>query len=87
MIYTKYFAGVLNESGPFHFTSDQWKRVMNIVFIEGVIHGLNKVKEKEASQAYKYDMIIFKQQKTLTDLTGNLAPKELIREMHRISSY
>ena len=47
---------------------------MNIIYVEGVIQGMKKIKEKETSPdlAYKYDMQIFKQSKTLTDLTGNL---------------
>ena len=60
---------------------------MNIVFIEGAIHGLNKIKEREGSESYKYDMILFKQQKALTDLTSNLPPKELVAEMYRMSCH
>jgi len=63
--------------------------MMNIIYVEGVIQGMKKIKEKETSPnlAYKYDMQIFKQTKTLTDLTGNLEPAELIREMHRTSEF
>ena len=61
--------------------------MMNIVFVEGIIVGIQRIKEKEKTMVFKYDMLIFKHQKVLTDLTGNLQPRELIREMHSISEY
>ena len=58
---------------------------MNIVFLEGSISGMNKAKEtyKGTNQYYRYDLIIFKESRRLTELTGNLDPKELLKEMHR----
>lgn len=58
---------------------------MNIVYLEGSIQGLKSIKNPE--MPYKYDMIIFKYQKKLADLTGNLKPQELVREMYRVSAY
>ena len=59
---------------------------MNIVFVEGVINGLDKAKQtcKGISQVYKYDITIFKENKRLTDLTGNLPPDKLLKEMHQL---
>ena len=75
----------MNESGPFQISGDQWRRVMNIVYLEGSIHSLQKVKDPK--MPFKYDVIVFRYQKQLTDLTGNLAPKDLIREMYKMSRY
>ena len=75
----------MNESGPFQINTDQWRRVMNIVYLEGSIHSLQKIRDPE--MPFKYDMVVFKYQQKLTDLTGNLAPKDLIREMYVMSRY
>ncbi len=58
---------------------------MNIVSVEGVIRGLNIIKEKfkNTSAYYKFDIDIFKHQRVLTDLSGNLNPDDLIQEMYR----
>ena len=60
---------------------------MNIVHLEGVILGLNNAKEtyKETIHYYKYDMIIFMYGKKLTELTGNLTPDLLLKEMVQFS--
>ena len=62
--------------------------MMNIIYLEGVINGLRKVKEinKNTVQFYKYDMLIFREVKSLTELTGNLKPDGLMKEMMRIST-
>ncbi|MCA0932432.1 hypothetical protein LCM02_08215 [Lutimonas saemankumensis] len=83
MIYTKYFAGILNEHGSLNLNSDQWRRVMNIVYLEGSIHSLRSVLDPK--NPYKYDTVIFKYRKRLTDLTGNQNPENLIKEMYLLS--
>lgn len=87
MLYTNYFSSVVKQQGPPNLNPDQYRRMMNIVFVEGMIQGIKKIKEKEMSALFKYDMMIFRHQKTLTGLTGNLHPKELIREMYTISAH
>lgn len=85
MVYTKYFAGILNENGPFQISANQWKRVMNIVYLEGSIQGIKNIQDPK--MPHRYEMVIFKYQKKLSDLTGNLKPEDLIREMYRVSAY
>ena len=46
---------------------------------------MNKIKELDKTHYYKYDTMIFKQDTVLTDLTGNLKPNELLREMYMLS--
>ena len=87
MQYTKYFAILTKENGQPNLNTEQFRRMMNIVSIEGVINGMNRIKEKlKSSDAYyKFDMDIFKHQRVLTELTGNLNPNDLIKEMSRFS--
>ena len=52
------------------------------MFIEGVISGLDKARKvyKDTNLFYKYDTLIFKQSKTLSNLTGGLEPDKLLEE-------
>ena len=70
-----------------NLSTDQFQRMMNIVHIEGVIAGLTIAKEanKDTNKYYKYDFIILKEKDVLSDLTGNLAPDMLLREMMELS--
>ena len=86
MQYTNYFSSLVREQGPPHLNTEQFRRMMNIVFLEGMIAGIEKIKVKEKSQTFKYDMLIFKQNKRLAQLTGNLQPGQLIREMYQMSN-
>ena len=86
MRYTNYFSSLVKEQGPPHLNPDQYRRMMNIVFLEGMIAGMEKIKIKEKSEVFKYDMLIFKQNQVLTQLTGNLNPSRLIREMYQVSN-
>ena len=83
MKYTKYFGLITKEQGRLNLSTEQFQRMMNIVHLEGVIIGLNKVKDtnKDTKQYYNYDIIIHKREVQLTDLIGNLAPDLLMEEM------
>ena len=83
MQYTKHFAFIVKENGRPQLSSEQFRRMMNIVYLEGVVNGMRKVKEsnKNTDQFYKYDMLIFKEEKRLTELTGNLKPYMLFKEL------
>ncbi len=87
MIYSSYFSSITNENGQPNLNAEQFKRMMNITFMEGLIQGLSKIKEqyKDSQFYYKFDTIIFKHDMILTKLTGNLKPKDLIREMYHLS--
>jgi hypothetical protein len=86
MKYSKYFGLITRDKGGLNLSTAQFQRLMNIVFVEGSIDGLNKAKQtyKDTNQFYRYDTIIFKENKRLTDLTGNLPPELLIKEMHQL---
>ncbi len=86
MKYSKSFGAVTGDKGNLNLSTKQFQRLMNIVFIEGVINGLDKAKQtyKGTVQFYKYDIIIFKENVKLTDLTGILSPDKLLKEMHQL---
>ncbi len=83
MHYTKHFSFIVKENGQPQLSSEQFRRWMNIIYLEGFINGLKRVKEanKGNDQFYKYDILIFKEEKRLIDLTGNLKPDALLNEM------
>ena len=87
MQYTKYFSILTKENGQPNLNTEQFRRMMNIVSVEGVIVGMTQIKEKykNTNSYYKFDMDIFKSQKVLTNLTGNLKPEDLMKEMLRFS--
>lgn len=83
MKYTKYFGLITKEQGQINLPPDQFQRMMNIIHLEGVILGLNKAKEtfKGTNLYYKYDIILLDNATKLSDLTANLAPDFLLKEM------
>jgi hypothetical protein len=87
MKYSNYFGSITKQNGQPNLDTKQFRRMMNIVSVEGVIHGLRIIKEKysNTSAYFKFDVDIFKHQRVLTDLSGNLNPDELIKEMYRLS--
>ena len=85
MIYANYFSAVTKDNGQPNLNPDQFRRMMNIVYIEGVINGIKRIKEKETGQYFKYDVLIFKHDSVLNELTGNLKPNLLLREMYHLS--
>ena len=64
-------------------SSDSFRTMMNVIYLEGVINGLNRSKEahKGTNAYYKYDVSIFREEKRLTDITGNLDPDDLLKRM------
>ena len=87
MKYSKYFGVVTKDNGQPNLNTEQFRRMMNIVSAEGIVHGLKIIKEKYINTPtyYKFDVDIYKHQRVLTDLTGNLKPEELLEEMIRFS--
>ena len=87
MQYSKYFGLITKENGALNLSKNQFQRLMNIVFIEGVINGMNKAKEsyKGTEKYYRYDTLIFRHSMKLSDLTGNLPPERLLKEMFKLN--
>lgn len=83
MKYTKYFAFITKENGVPNLSEYQFRKMMNIVHLEGEVNGMKYLKEKliNTKGFNKYDIFIFKKETHITDLTGNLEPSELVKEM------
>ena len=75
------------EQGRLNLATMQFQRLMNIVHLEGVLFGLRKAKEanKDMETYHKYDILIFKEELKLAELTGKLAPDLLLKEMAQFS--
>jgi hypothetical protein len=84
MKYSKYFGVITKDKGNLNLNTVQFQRLMNIVFVEGVINGLNNAKQtyKDTNQYFRYDILIFKEVRRLEELTGNLQHDKLLIEMH-----
>ena len=87
MKYTKYFGAITKEQGQINLSSEEFRRMMNIVHVEGVLTGMNKIKEtyKNTHEYYKYDILIVKEKEKLKSLTSDLLPELLLTEMLHLS--
>ena len=83
MKYTKYFGLMTKQQGRLNLTTMQLPRLMNIVHFEGLLFGLRKAKDanKDMQAYHKYDILIFKEELKLAELTGNITPELLLKEM------
>ena len=76
------------DNGQPNLNNEQFRRMMNIISVEGIIHGIARIKEKynNPSEYYKYDIDILKHQSLLNDLTNSLIPEDLFKKMHKLSN-
>lgn len=83
MKYTNYFGLISQHQGQLNLRPSQFRRMMNIVHLEGLICGLNKAKDtyKDTNLYFRYDAIICKHTELLAKLTGDKSPKGLLLEM------
>jgi hypothetical protein len=88
MKYSKYFGYMARNNGQPNLNNEQFRRMMNIISVEGIIQGITKIKEKynNPKEYYKYDVDILKYQSLLNNMTKNLTPEDLFREMHELSN-
>ena len=87
MRYTKFFAHINKDVGLQRISKSQLGRIMNIVFLEGKLKGL-----EESSSTFKHDLsskgvelLKFKIRKRITVLTGNMDVKALMQEIYYLS--
>jgi len=83
MKYTDYLAQMVQTSGAPNFTEEQFKKVMNVVFLEGQLKAIQGMREqaKKTSEPHRYDIIFFSVDKKLTTITGNIEPSILFRKL------
>ncbi len=79
MKYTKYFSGIINKYGAPNLTDEQFRKFMDLVHLEGKLEGIDTIRRilNDTKEGHRFDIEHFKVNKKLTDLTGNLPPKEL----------
>ena len=79
--YSPYFKQVIKDGGLINLSSYYQSQVLNIGALEYAIEMLKKLNK----DSHKYDLNIFSQQKLLTDITGNLDPEDLFKQMVMLS--
>lgn len=80
MIYAEYFALQINSNGIPKLSVDQYKRMLNIIHIEGIILGMS-----ESSEPHRYYNQRYRQTKSFNELTKRLPPELLYSEMIKLS--
>lgn len=76
------------EQGRLNLPTMQFQRLMNIVHLEGVLFGLHKAKEanKDMQAYHKYDILIFKEELKLVEISEKLTLDLLLNEMAQFSN-
>ncbi|MFD0862515.1 hypothetical protein ACFQ1M_09880 [Sungkyunkwania multivorans] len=85
--YTNIFGEFIDLGGGNRVSPFQFRRFMNIVYLEGKIEAMATVKERYKNTEYhdRLNMDLFKAQRQLTDLTQNQDPDSLLKEMVNLS--
>lgn len=79
MEYTKYFMGMIQSHGVPNMDESSCEKLFKIIYLEGRLHGLRSASKKmrKTDTPYLFDLDTFDMGRKLTDLTGNINPKEL----------
>ena len=79
--YTKYLSALVNDQGAPNVNQEDYKKLMNVVYLEGKLEGLKNASKmmSNTNELGKFDLKMFDVQKQITLITGNLEPKEFIR--------
>lgn len=80
MKYSTYFGHILKQSGVPRLSYNQFQRMMNIVVLEAEIRGMQKMREHYTITDKTRHLISMRENK-LSDLTRNLPPDKLMREL------
>lgn len=83
MNYSKHFGTILKHQGVPNMSPSAFAKMMNIVYLEGKLEGLKKasVKMQKSQEPKMFEIDVFKVGNQLTELTGNLEPKELLENI------
>ncbi|MFT6922048.1 MAG: hypothetical protein ACJA1C_001046 [Crocinitomicaceae bacterium] len=76
MKYSKYFSQIVRDNGTPNLSREGFAKMMNVISLEGQLHAFKKVSEVEQ---HKYPVMQFDVDKQLTQITGNIEPRELTR--------
>jgi len=83
--YASYFGEMARNNGQPRLSDDQFRRLMNIVYLDGKLAGIDCIRSKlkKVAEDHRFDMDYFKVNSQLNDLTGCLEPGALMDEMIR----
>ncbi len=82
MVYTNYFASKVNNEGVPKIGVMQFKKMMNIIFLEGKIEGIYQEHRKN-TEAPNTNIDAYELSQQIKELTGGLSPKDLYIQMYR----
>ncbi len=85
MKYTDYLAQMVQTSGAPNFNEEQFKKVMNIVHLEGQLKAIQGMREqaKRTDEPHRYDILFFSVDKKLTTITGNIEPRIFFKRLRK----
>lgn len=85
MKHTKYFSGMIKSHGIPHLSVDAFAKMMNVVYLEGAMESLRKIRieEKEGDLKHKYFFKEMQLQEKLDDLTLHREPAEFYKYLHK----
>lgn len=86
MKYAEYFGQMIKQSGVPRLSYQQFSRMMNIVFLEGEIRGMQIMREQHDYLTDQTRHLIYQQEMKLSDLTRNLKPDVLLKELIKLSN-
>ena len=87
MKYTTYFSEFAKQSGVPRVSHKQFKRMMNIIWLETQLSSMHYVKKDLTNTPFhrRYDLVIRSLDDRLSDLTKNLEPWKLMKEFGNLS--
>ena len=83
MKYTSYYSNLLKAKGIPHLTVAQQQFIMNIVYLEGGISHIDKLKCSGESQANK-SKYVYKLSAQLYNLTKDKTPEALFQQLFQV---
>lgn len=80
MQYSKYFSAVVRDNGVPQLSTESFRKMMNIISLEGTIAGLKKANALNAEKdKHQFSLELFRKHRQLTEITGNLPPADVMR--------
>ncbi len=80
MEYTKFFSTLVSASGTPNLETDQFKKLMNIIHLEGQLAGVDKIIKqfKHIDGELRYSIVQRSIKDQITSITQGHSPKELL---------
>jgi hypothetical protein len=82
-MYSNYFKGIINEGNVLSLSPKCITTMMNIIHLEGKLAGMNTLRDKY--DKFNFSREIFEVEKRLTDLTGNIPPRQLLERFYQLT--